>query len=125
MEDMLLPPGIARTISQRSKESVSSLGSFDVDGGEKVGFERRYQNSFARAVGNETGGRGGAFGQGYRDVGDVSPLSPLPPARMRGGEGEVYVDGVGFSLVPRSPAKREEMVELQGEEMKEKVFELA
>jgi hypothetical protein len=34
--------------------------------------------------------------------------------------GEVYVHGVGFSLVPRAPVK-----ELQGEEVKKMVYELA
>jgi len=115
-------------MSQRSKDSVSSLGSFDPSD-EKIGFERRYQNQFALSgrgdVNNGNGGIGerGGFG-GYREVGNVSPLSPLPRAKIRD-EGEVYVDGVGFDLVPRSPMRREERVELQGEEIKGKVFELA
>jgi hypothetical protein len=54
---------------------------------------------------------------------DVRPLSPLPPVITRPGDGEgreggeVYVDGVGFSLVPRSPVKTPR-VELQGEEVR-------
>ena len=121
MEDTLLPPGIARSISQRSKGSISSLGSFD--DGEKGG--ERYQNHFAigRAIGGGEGfGREGEKG-GYTEVGNVSPLSPLPRAKVR--EEEVVVDGVGLSLMPRNPVKREERVGLQGEEIKEKVFELA
>jgi hypothetical protein len=86
MEDTLLPPGIARNMSQRSKESVSSLGSYDFDygvgNGEKVGFERKYENQFARRdIGGENGngniegrgelGEGESFGgQGYGGVGD-------------------------------------------------------
>lgn len=139
MEDTLLPPGIARSISQRSKLSHSSNNSedwrSDVDGGkmgmELGGGEGRYANTFVR---RDAASRNGGFGQGYRDVGDVSPLSPLPPVKMRGGRGDennrdagrdVFVDGMVFNLVPKSPVKR---VELQGEGVekeKEKFFELS
>jgi hypothetical protein len=141
MEDTLLPPGIARSISQRSKFSHSSNNSedwrSDVDG-EKMerglgGSEGRYANTIVR---RDVASRKGALGQEYRAVGDVSPLSPLPPVKMRGGdEGnrcagkDVLVDGMVFNLVPKSsmksPGKR---VELQGEAVeneKEKFFELS
>jgi hypothetical protein len=39
----------------------------------------------------------------------------------RTGEGEAFVDGMGFNPVPRSPVKKEG-VELQGDEVKEKVL---
>jgi hypothetical protein len=145
MEDILLPPGIARSISQRSKFSHSSNNSedwrSDVDG-EKMeiglgGSEGRYANTIVR---RDVASRKGGLCQEYRAVGDVSPLSPLPPVKMRGGGGggyegnrgagrDVLVDGMVFNLVPKSsmksPGKR---VELQGEAVeneKEKVFELS
>jgi hypothetical protein len=142
MEDTLLPPGIARSISQRSKLTHSSNNSedwrSDVDG-EKMemrlgGSEGRYANTFER---RNVASRNGGLGQGYRDV-DVSPLSPLPPVKMRGeGEDEgnrgagrdVLVDGMVFNLVPKSSMKSPvNRVELQGgavEKEKERVFELS
>lgn len=113
MDDMatLLPPGIARNISQRSKVSAVSIGNrsdeHDWHGDEKE-------------IGVARSGSTGGWGDG-RGVGDdvVSPLSPLPPVARRDGVGDVFVDGVGFMLVPRS-----QRVELSGEtEMKkEKIF---
>jgi hypothetical protein len=146
MEDTLLPPGIARSMSQRSKMSHSSNGSEDWRddsgfGGEKMGFENKYANTFARrdlSVGRGAGAGdfGGRYRDGENDVGDVSPLSPLPPAKTRGGHGDdgqsdgnVHVDGMVFNLVPKSPrnpVKKQERVELAGEVVeKEKVFELS
>jgi hypothetical protein len=125
MDDMdtLLPPGIARSMSQRSKVSALSNRSDDNDwhGDEKIA---------GREIGvarSGSAGGGWGYGRGYKGVGDVSPLSPLPPVARRDGEGDVFVDGVGFSLVPRSPGPK--MVELSSEivreEEKEKIFELS
>jgi hypothetical protein len=146
MEDTLLPRGIARSISQRSKLSNSSNNSEDWRSdfdGEKMemglgGGERRYANTFVR---RDVASRNGGLGQGYRDVGDVgdvSPLSPLPPVKMRGGGGDegnrgagrdVFVDGMVFNLVPKSsiksPAKRVELLGEAVEKEKGKVFELS
>jgi hypothetical protein len=60
-----------------------------------------------------------------RSVGDTSPLSPLPPVARRPGDAEGEREGlgirvVGFSRVLRGPVKK-----LQGEEVKEMVYELA
>lgn len=126
---MLLPPGIARSMSQRSKVSALSNRSDDYDwrsgGDETIAFERKVEEREAGVA------RGGGWGEGYRDT--VSPLSPLPPVARRAGGGnggggggrDVFVDGVGFSLVPKSP-KQEEREELHGETVeKQKVFELS
>jgi len=136
IEDTLLPPGIARSMSQRSKLTHSSNDSedwrSDVDG-EKMemgfgGSEGRYANTFER---RNVASRNGGLGQGYRDVGDVSPLSPLPPVKMRGeGEDEgnrgtgrdVLVDGMVFNLVPKSSMKSPVN---RVEKEKERVFELS
>ena len=85
------------------------------------------KNGNERIEKREELGEGERFGGlGYRSVGYVSPLSPLPlvsrrPGDGEGGErGELYVHGVDFSLVSRGPVK-----ELQGEEVKKMVYELA
>jgi hypothetical protein len=126
MDDMdtLLPPGIARSMSQRSKVSALSNRSYDHDwyGDEKIA---RGEIGVARS-GSAGGGWGD--GRGYKGVGDVSPVSPLPPVARRDGEGDVFVDGVGFSLVPRSPGpKRMELSgeTVQKEKEKEKIFKLS
>ena len=85
------------------------------------------KNGNERIEKREELGEGERFGGlGYRSVGYVSPLSPLPlvsrrPGNGEGGErGELFVHGVDFSLVSRGPVK-----ELQGEEVKKMVYELA
>jgi hypothetical protein len=136
--DSRLPPGIARSMSQRSKASYLS---------EDTIWEEKVQ---ARNIGIARGGWG--TGQGYGDRGAngveegygeraVSPLSPLPPVakgwgaardggRGGGGEKEVVVDGVGFSLIPTVTVELVE-AELQGKEMERekkklsKIFELS
>lgn len=126
MDDMdtLLPPGIARSMSQRSKVSALSNRSDDHDW---HGDEKMSGGEIGVARSGSAGG-GWGDGRGYRGVGDVSPLSPLPPVARRDGEGDVFVDGVGFSLVPRSPGpKRMELSgeTVQKEKEKEKIFELS
>jgi hypothetical protein len=121
MDDMdtLLPPGIARSMSQRSKVSALTNRSDDHDW---HADEKGSAGEIGVARSGSTGGWGD--GRGYRGVGDdvVSPLSPLPPVARRDGVGDVFVDGVGFSLVPKS--KRVELSS-ETEMKKEKIFELS
>lgn len=125
MDDMdnLLPPGIARSMSQRSNVSALSNKSDDHDwhGDEKVSG-----GEIGVARSGSTGGQWGD-GRGYGGVGDVSPLSPLPPVAKRDGEGDLFVDGVGFSIVPKSTRPKRAVLggeTIQKEMEKEKIFEL-
>lgn len=130
MDDMdtLLPPGIARSISQRSKVSELSVSNRSDDHGWR-GDEKGSGDGGGGEIGvarsGSTGGWGDGKGYGYRGVGDdvVSPLSPLPPVARRDGKGDVFVDGVGFSLVPRS--QRAELIGETSQKEKEKIFELS
>lgn len=89
MEDSMLPPSIARSISQRSKASNNN----SCDWGRKEGRRDLGSNVQPLKFGNGEG-----FGDSYRGT---ALVSPLPPAAKVAGGRDIFADRHDLNLTSK------------------------